>query len=105
MMTRLTSESQILFYVRIDMRELLSAIRELKSGKAAGIDLVSNEFLKNLPENWLMYVLALFNKILEEENFPSDWSKVNMLMLFKKGERDNPLNYRGIALINSISFY
>ena len=89
--------------VRIEYEELSSALRDLKVGKAAGSDLITNEFLTNLPNNWLLYILSLFNKVLEEEVFPPDWSSVLMLMLYKKGDREEPLNYRGIALINSIS--
>lgn len=50
--------------------------------------------------NWLYYLVALFNRILTTERFPLSWSSVNMSMLHKKGDKSDPSNYRGIALVN-----
>lgn len=47
----------------------------LKSGKAAGPE-ISNDLIKNFPQNWLMYVVVHFNKILEVERVPDSWGAV-----------------------------
>lgn len=47
-------------------------------------------------------MLALFNKIIATETLPSDWSKIVVVMLFKKGTATDPGNHRRIALVNCI---
>ncbi|CAG5093321.1 Similar to X-element\ORF2: Probable RNA-directed DNA polymerase from transposon X-element (Drosophila melanogaster) [Cotesia congregata] len=89
--------------VEITLEELQESLKKCKSNKAAGMDNISNEFLKNLPENWQLFILAYFNKILVTETLPLDWTKIITTMLFKKGDPTDPENYRSIALINSIT--
>ncbi|CAG5073426.1 Similar to X-element\ORF2: Probable RNA-directed DNA polymerase from transposon X-element (Drosophila melanogaster) [Cotesia congregata] len=88
------------FDVEITLEE---SLKKCKSNKAAGMDNISNEFLKNLPGNWQLFILAFFNKILVTETLPLDWTKNITTMLFKKGDPTDPENYRSIALINNIT--
>lgn len=37
-----------------------------------------------------------------QEKTPGTWSAIQLFLLHKKGNKKDPLNYRGIALINSI---
>lgn len=78
------------------------SLKASKVGKAPGDDQISNEFFKNLPDNWILYLTSLFNKIFSEECFPESWADVLMCMLYKKGDKSDPGNYREIALINCI---
>lgn len=88
---------------RISLEELGKSLRKLKNGKAPGTDLVPNECLKYLTLNWRQYLLELFNKTLDTEATPEAWSNSVLTMIYKKGDRTDPGNYRGIALINCIS--
>lgn len=45
----------------------------------------------------------LFNKILNIEKVPSDWTLLNIIILFKKGDRHKTKNYRPITLSPSIA--
>ncbi|XP_044589182.1 uncharacterized protein LOC123268266 [Cotesia glomerata] len=83
--------------------EIYNSISALKSGKAPGPDTITGEFLKNLPANWLLYIQSWFNKILDTEHVPSNWARVAMFMLFKKGDQSDPSNYRGLAMINVLT--
>ena len=56
----------------ISLEELHSAIRSTKNNKAPGKDKFTNEFFKALPANGIDYILNLFNKIFETEDFPED---------------------------------
>ncbi|XP_046411929.1 uncharacterized protein LOC124175576 [Neodiprion fabricii] len=85
------------------LEELINSINKSKRGKAPGVDPISNDFLKEMPENWYLFTLAFFNKIYETESIPDDWAKVVMFMLFRKGDNLDPANYRGMALINSLT--
>lgn len=87
----------------ITLEELQDSLKKCKSNKAPGADGISNEFLKNLPDNWLLYSLALFNKIMSTESIPLDWACIITTMLYKKGDPGLPENYRSIALVNSIT--
>jgi exonuclease III len=84
------------------LSEIKNVIANLKSNKAPGCDTVKNEFYKALPEIGIEYLLNIFNKVMEEERLPREWSRIKMYFLYKKGERSNPKNYRGIALLNTV---
>ena len=90
------------FDTAFTIEELQLSLLKCKTNKAGGKDGLNNEFYKTLPSNWQHYVLNLFNNILSHEKVPSAWSNVQMFLMHKKGNSDDPANYRGIALINSI---
>uniref|UniRef100_A0A1Y1LAD0 Reverse transcriptase domain-containing protein n=1 Tax=Photinus pyralis TaxID=7054 RepID=A0A1Y1LAD0_PHOPY len=83
--------------------ELNKALQHAPTGKAMGLDGISNEFLKNLSMNWHTYILRLFNRILDSEQIPYQWSKIKMIHLHKKGDISVTDNYRGIAIMNHIA--
>lgn len=82
--------------------ELKNVLAKCKPNKAPGPDGINNDFLKNLTESMLKTLLALYNKILTVESMPAEWVKAKLCLIHKKGDRENPMNYRGIALINNI---
>ncbi|XP_044582987.1 uncharacterized protein LOC123264005 [Cotesia glomerata] len=86
----------------ITIEELNLSLAKSKMGKSPGTDGIPNEFYKALPNNWKLYLVALFNKILSTGTTPTEWSHILMCMLHKKGDLLNPSNYRGIALVNSL---
>ncbi|CAD6225613.1 GSCOCG00011840001-RA-CDS, partial [Cotesia congregata] len=74
----------------------------LKVGKAAGPDLLPNEVYKSLTPHWKENLRCLYNNVLNEEQVPSPWAEALVTMLYKKGDKNDPKNYRGIALCNTI---
>ena len=68
----------------ITMEELKRAIAKSKPNKAPGSDLINNNFYKNLPENWLIFILNLFNQIMAHEQTPREWSRLLISPLLKK---------------------
>ncbi|XP_044578899.1 uncharacterized protein LOC123261371 [Cotesia glomerata] len=87
----------------ISTGELNRILNTLKSGKAAGPNLLTNELFKNFPIQHKELLRDLFNRVLIEERVPKSWAKIWMTMLHKKGDKNDPNNYRGIALINIIT--
>ena len=83
--------------------EVRKAIRRLKSGKAAGADQVINEFLKSTERVILPFLVKLCNASFNQGIFPEEWTKSIIVPLHKKGDCDNPDNYRGISLLSSFS--
>ena len=47
-------------------------------------------------------LLALFNLVWNSEYGPSYWREGLIVSLFKKGDREDPGNYRGITLLNVV---
>lgn len=83
--------------------EVRNSIAAVKNGKAPGLDTITGEFLKNLLSNWLLYIQAFFNKIIDTEQVPSDWAHVARFMLYINGDISDPANYRSLAMINAIT--
>jgi len=44
----------------------------------------------------------LFNKILASGNFPENWRTGLIVAIYKKGDKENIENYRGITLLSAI---
>lgn len=87
----------------ISYKELDKVLSSLKSAKAAGPDMLTNELFQNLTGPWKNLLRAILNRILSEEIIPDNWSNALMSMIFKKGEKTDPANYLGIALVNSVT--
>ncbi|UYV76819.1 hypothetical protein LAZ67_14002099 [Cordylochernes scorpioides] len=87
----------------ISLLEIAREIASLKNNKAAGYDSIPNEDIKALPDNSLIILSNLFNKILIKSQVPSQWSKTIIQPIFKNGDPNAPSNYRGIALISNLS--
>ena len=51
----------------------------------------------------LPYLKKCFNAIFVSGIFPHEWSKAIIIPLHKKGEVNNPDNYRGISLFSVLS--
>ena len=99
------------FFTSVDTEDIIAdfkaeeldlCLKKFKNGKAPGSDGITVEFFKCLPAYKKEELLKLFNSILHSETLPAEWSKIEMIMLHKKGPRSDPANYRGIALVQVI---
>jgi hypothetical protein len=87
----------------ISATELRNAISRLKSNKSAGPDMVRNEMLICCAKRYTDHLLRLFNLILETGEFPDNWRLSYLTPIFKKGDINDPNDYRGIALSSCFS--
>ncbi|VDP37277.1 unnamed protein product [Schistosoma curassoni] len=76
------------------------AIRQIKSGKAAGPDNIPAETLKADEAVTTKILNILFRKIWNEEQVSTDWKKGYLIKIPKKGDLSNCDNYRGITLLS-----
>lgn len=83
--------------------EVKTATKNLKNNKSPGLDKIPNEILKNLPESCLIRLTSLLNSFLNDEDIPKSLKQIELIPLPKKGDLQDPSNYRGIALCNAIS--
>ena len=101
----LNGEYQVMFNelnVEISYEEIKKAVKQLRNGASAGPDLYINEFFKNGTDIMINYIYMLFNKIFELGYFPEKWSEGYIIPIFKKGDTNEPSNYRGITLLSTL---
>ena len=82
--------------------EVEKVIKDLKADKAAGSDGVPPCLFKHVSDEWLYVITFLFNMVFRGI-YPLEWALARMFMIYKKGERLQPSNYRGISIINAIT--
>ena len=87
----------------ISVLEVQNQVRRLKPEKACGPDGVSPGILKVLPVQWLITITCLFNNVFLSGLYPKAWNVAKMFMVFKRGNRAEATNYRGISVINGIA--
>ena len=87
----------------ITQKEVEIALKKLKNGKASGNDGISPEFFHNFSPTLVTFLCVLFNTIFNTGIYPSTWCQSLIFPLHKRGDQNNPNNYRGIALLNIIS--
>ena len=82
------------------LEEVKHAIKQLKCGKAPGIDKIHAEMLKAGGDSIAKALLKLFNRILETNKIPENFKKAEIILIHKKGDRNECKNYRPISLLN-----
>ena len=82
--------------------EVRNAIKDLKNEKAPGEDGIRNEAIKWSSEKLTAPIVTTFNKILETEEIPQQWKKSTIVLMHKKGARDDLNNYRPISLLPNL---
>ena len=80
------------------LKKLLLAIQRLKNGKAAGPDGIIGEFFKHAGHLAVDFLVKFFNVLFDRGIYPDSWTESIIVPLFKKGNQNDPNNYRGISL-------
>ena len=83
------------------MEELTESLKKTKNGKATGEDGINSELYKYTGEKFHIRLLNFFNNIYSQAYIPNKWRSSTVLPLYKKGDKRNPNNYRGISLLNT----
>ena len=73
-------------------RKIKAALKNMKNGKAAGINMITTELLKADIETTACVLEDLFRTVWEEEEITEDWNYGLIVRLPKKG------NLKGISL-------
>ena len=80
------------------MQELDLIIKELKNGKAIGLDSLPNGIIKLLGPETRAYILSFVNSCIRERVMPADLKKGRVTLIFKNEDRRVPRNYRNIIV-------
>ena len=80
--------------------EVATAIKGKKSGKAAGEDEIRPEMLKALTGEGILWLTRVCQVAWKFGKTPRDWQTGVIIPIFKKGDRKQCTNYRGISLLS-----
>ena len=80
------------------INELSLGLKDLKNNKASSFDRVSNEMLKTSGKILKNSFLCLFNLIRSSSFYPKLWKKDILHPIHKSDEKNDPNNFRGIAI-------
>ena len=75
-------------------------VKRMKVDKACGPDGLPPGVFSLLPLQWMITLASLFNNILFSGEYPQSWMRGKVFTIFKKGDRMNTHNYRGISVLN-----
>jgi hypothetical protein len=89
--------------VPISDDEVSNVLKKLKSGKSPGIDNLLYEYFCKFCDVFTPLLSRLFNVIFDLGTFPTCWSEGIIFPSFKKGDANDPNNYRGITLVSCLS--
>ena len=73
--------------------------------KATGPDGISAQLLKTLADELAPVLQHLFQTSLDQGAVPRAWREAQVVPIFKKGDRNNPANYRPVSLTSICSKY
>ena len=85
----------------ITWESLRNTLKRSKPNKAGGRDFTNNYTLHVSPPPIQQFIWKVCNYYLHRP-LPEKWLEANIILLFKKGDVMNPVNYRPIALLNSV---
>ena len=81
-------------------KELNLAIASLGDGKAPGVDGIPSEIWKHGGATLTNSLLMLIQQAWAEGSVPQEWKDANIVAIFKKRDRTQCGNYRGISLLS-----
>ncbi|VDP56196.1 unnamed protein product [Schistosoma curassoni] len=82
------------------IEEISMAIRQIKSGKAAGPDNIPAEALKADVAVTARILHIFFSNICYEEQVPTDWKEGHLIKIPKKDDLSKCDDYRSITLLS-----
>ena len=83
----------------IEKGETVKCIKNNKTGRSDGL---VGELLKYGGSGKVYLLEQLFSVVWREETVPKQWREGLIVNLFKKGDREDPGNYRGITLLSVV---
>jgi hypothetical protein len=81
------------------LEEVWQAVKRLKNNKAAGVDEIPSELIKNGGAALISKIHKLICAIWNREVLPEEWKEAIIVPIFKKGDKTDCNNYRGISLL------
>jgi hypothetical protein len=86
----------------ITLEEVKKAIKSMKNRKAAGLNGINVTLVKYSGSLFHLRLLHFLNMCWKLLRTPKEWSKAKIISIYKKGDRTDTNNYRGISLLDTI---
>jgi hypothetical protein len=100
---RLTEESRTrLIDGILDEEEIQKVVASRNIGSAHGRDGISYGLFKLAPEPATRFLKQLFRGILKASMIPTSWKTSRTIFIYKKGDPDQPSNWRPIGITSTI---
>jgi hypothetical protein len=80
--------------------EIERALKYLKNNMAAGADSIAAELLKNSGLNLVDALREVIHQAWTSKTLPRSWTERVLCAMYKKGDKIDCKNYRGICLLN-----
>lgn len=89
----------------ISVQEIIDTIKMLPTKRSSvGIDGVSNDLIRHLPEKWLSLLAFIFNRCWSEGKQPEAWKTSIVVPILKSGKPKQSVgSYRPISLTSHVS--
>ncbi len=81
--------------------EVADVMEHLPLGKQAGPDRIPNAVFRNLSKFLAPKLTAVLHEALQKDRLPASFIQGDISLLYKKGQRDDPRNYRPITLLQT----
>ena len=88
--------------IPITENEVSNSIKNLIKGKSPGTDGLSVEFYKQTLLDIVPTLTLIFNVIFDTGKIPYSWGESIICPIHKSGSKNDPNNYRGISLLNTM---
>ena len=87
---------------KVDVTDLSSSVKDLKMKKSVYIDNIGNEALKHGIDILTTPLITLYNIVLDKGEFPNLWGNGLVVPVFKKNDKLDVNNYRGIVISSCV---
>ena len=81
--------------------EVWKAVKKLKNNKAPGVDQIPSELIKYGGPALITEIHKLVCAIWNQQVIPEEWQEAIIVPIFKKGDKTDCNNYRGILLLST----
>ena len=98
---RILKEGRERLDAAITVQECLDTMEDLPIGKQAGPNRIPNAVYKRMSTIFAEPFCAMMNETRRTGKIPKHFLEGDIAMLYKKGDREDPRNYRPITLLNT----